>query len=322
MIYGEIEGLSTPLPRMIFGTLALTEADAKTFRLLDSITEMGCCCLDTARAYADGASERVIGRWMHDRNNRSEVIVLGKGGHPVHGANRVNPQSIRQDLAQSLHWLKTGYIDLYLLHRDDPAVPVGPIVEVLNSLKNDGKIRLFGASNWNHTRLQQANEYADRKGLSTFSVASNQFSLAVQYDDPYPGTLSINTPADDGERRWYEQTQYPLLAWSSLARGFFSGKFTPDNLTRFTDSQSRISIRCYARQDNFARLSRARELAKKRGVTVPQIALAYVFQQPFNCFAITGASNTAEFKENIESLEINLTEEEIRWLDLKYDCLA
>ncbi len=321
MIYGAIQGLSKPLPRIIFGTLQLVNADATTFSLLDSVTEMGCYAFDTAHAYGDGASEQVIGDWVETRNNRSEVIVIGKGAHPIRGRNRVDPQSVRQDLQESLSRLKTDYIDLYLLHRDDPTLPVGPIIEVLNDLKNEGRIVLFGASNWSRKRLQEATEYAQKNGLFTFSLASNQYSLATQYDDPYPGTFSIRSSSDDSEWDWYKQTQFPLLAWSSLARGFFSGKFTRDNLSAFTDPQSLISIRCYAREDNFVRLDRARQLAEAKGVTVPQIALAYILQQPLNCFAITGASNATEFKENIEALEIGLTKEELSWLDLKSDYL-
>jgi aryl-alcohol dehydrogenase-like predicted oxidoreductase len=321
MIYGAIEGLSRPLPRIIFGTLPLVNTDAATFSLLDSIKEVGCYAFDTAHAYGDGASESVIGKWMEARNNRSEVIIIGKGTHPVRGRNRVDPESIRQDFQESLCRLKTDYIDLYLLHRDDPTVAVGPIIEVLNEVKSEGKIVLFGASNWNHKRLQEATEYAEKNGLFTFSAASNQYSLAIQYDDPYPGTLSINSSSGDSEWDWYKETQYPLLAWSSLARGFLSGKFTRDNLASFTDPQSLISIRCYAREDNFVRLNRARQLAEEKAATVPQIALAYIFQQPLNCFAITGSSNITHFKENIKALEICLTKKEVSWLDLKSDYL-
>ncbi|MHC4207104.1 MAG: aldo/keto reductase [Planctomycetota bacterium] len=319
MKYGKIQGLSRPLPRIIFGTLPLVNSDAATFSFLDSITEMGCYAFDTAHAYGDGASERVVGNWIQTRGNRNEVIVIGKGAHPARGKNRVDPESIRQDLTESLGRLNTDYIDLYLLHRDDPAVPVGPIIEVLNDLKNEGKIILFGASNWNHKRIEEAAEYAQKNGLSSFSVASNQYSLAIQYDDPYPSTLSINSSADNSEWQWYQQTQYPLLAWSSLARGFFSGRFTRDNLSDFTDPQSLISIRCYAREDNFVRLDRARQLADEKAATVPQIALAHIFQQPLNCFAITGALDSVQFKENIEALEIGLTKKEISWLNLKSD---
>jgi aryl-alcohol dehydrogenase-like predicted oxidoreductase len=317
MIYGAIEGLSRPLPRIIFGTLPLVNTDAKTLSLLDSVMEAGCHAFDTAHAYGQGASEQVLGDWMQTRGNRSDVIVIDKGAHPAAEGNRVDPENIRQDLEESLCRLKTDYIDLYLLHRDDPAVAVGPIIEILNDLNNEGKIVLFGASNWTQKRLQEANEYAQISGLSAFSVASNQYSLAIQYDDPYPGTLSINGASDDSA--WYKQTQFPLLAWSSLARGFFSGKFNRDNLDAFIDPQSLISIRCYAREDNFIRLNRARQLAEQRGATVPQVALAYVFQTGLNCFAVTGSLDPVHFRKNIESLEIDLTEEEVSWLDLKSD---
>jgi aryl-alcohol dehydrogenase-like predicted oxidoreductase len=319
MIYGDIQGLSQPLPRIILGTLLLANTDEETYSFLDSVHQMGGYALDTANAYGDGASERVIGDWMEARGNRSEVIVIDKGAHPLEGRNRVDPESIRHDLAESLSRLKTDYIDLYLLHRDDPVAPVGPIIEVLNDLRNEGKIAVFGASNWTHKRLEEANQHAENNGLVSFAVSSCQYSLAVQYDDPYPGTVSLNSSTDDPEHLWYARTQYPLLAWSSLARGFFSGKFTRDNLEAFTDPQSLISIRCYARDDNFARLDRARQLAREKGATVPQIALAYIFKQPINCFAISGALSADQFKENVEALDVSLTAEEVSWLDLKSD---
>jgi aryl-alcohol dehydrogenase-like predicted oxidoreductase len=321
MIYGAIQGLSKPLPQIVLGTLPLMSPDAATFSVLDSVTEMGCYAFDTAGAYGDGASEQVIGNWMETRKNRGDIIVIDKGAHPVRGKNRVDPENIKRDLRESLRRLKTAYIDLFLLHRDDPTVPVGPIIEVLNYLKDRGSIVLFGASNWNRKRLEEAKEYAEKNGLFSFSVSSNQYSLAIQYDDPYPGTLSIKSSADDPEWEWYKETQFPLLSWSSLARGFFSGKFNRDNLAGFTDRQSLISIRCYAREDNFVRLDRARLLAEEKRSTVPQIALAYIFHQPLNCFAITGSLNPAHFKESIEALDISLTEKELSWLDLKSDSL-
>jgi len=321
MIYGEIPGLLKPLPRIIFGTLSLLKTDETTFSLLDSVKEMGCYAFDTARAYGDGVTERVIGDWMETRNNRNEIIIVDKGAHPIGGKNRVDPEHIRADLRESLRELRTDYIDLYLLHRDDPTAPVGSIMDVLNELKNEGSIVLFGASNWSRKRLEEAGEYAEKNGLYSFSASSNQYSLAVQYDDPYPGTLSIRGSAHDPEWEWYKKMQFPLLSWSSLARGFFSGKYTRDNSASFTDLQSRTSIRCYAREDNFVRLDRARLLAEEKGTTVSQIALAYIFRQPINCFAITGTSKPDHFKKSIEAFEIDLTEKEVNWLDLRSDSL-
>jgi len=315
MIYGEIRGLPKPLPKIVLGTLALSHANKETFHFLDSAHAMGCYAFDTAVTYGDGASERTLGDWMQARNNRSDVIVVGKGAHPAEGHDRVDPESIKQDLRESLDRLRTDYIDLYLLHRDNPSVPVGPIIEVLNDLKREGKVVLFGASNWTSSRLEEAKTYAQSNGLVSFSAASCQYSLAVQYDDPYPGTVSVNRETSSEDWEWYQATGFPLLAWSSLARGFFSGRFTRENLDTFTDPQSQISIRCYAKEDNFARLDRTRELAKERGCTVAQIALAYLFHQPLNSFAISGAANTTQLKENAGALEIDLSDDELKWLN-------
>jgi aryl-alcohol dehydrogenase-like predicted oxidoreductase len=319
MICGKIKGLNRPVPRVIFGTLLLSKTD-DAFALLDSVIDTDCYAFDTAVTYGDGASERVMGNWMEARGNRADVIIIGKGAHHAGETNRVDPENIRQDLTGSLERLKTDYIDLFLLHRDDTSVPVGPIVEVLNALKDEGRIGAFGMSNWTCDRIREADLYAREHGLSSAVAASCQYSLAVQYGDPYPGTVSLRGTADDGQRDWYTSTQFPMLAWSSLARGFFSGKFARDNLETFTDGQDLICTRCYAREDNFTRLDRTRQLAGEKGTTLPQIAMAWVLRQPVNTFAITGAMNIDHLKQNVEAMEIDLTDEEAAWLDLKTDC--
>jgi aryl-alcohol dehydrogenase-like predicted oxidoreductase len=319
MIYGSIDGLAKPLPRVVFGAMPLVEPDEKTFALLDDVVAQGCYALDTAHDYGEGASEKVLGAWMAARGNRKELLIIDKGAHPAGDVQRVDPKSIREDLARSLERLQTDYIDMYLLHRDNPALPVGPIIDVLNELREAGKIRLFGASNWAHDRIVTAQRYAEENKMQGFSLSSNQFSLAVQYDYPQPGTLSVNEYGDQSEMAWYTETQFPLLSWSSLARGFFSGKFTSENLDDFGDRQSLLSIASYATEENFVRLDRAKELAVEKGATVPQIALSYVLHQPLNGFAITGSLNIAHFKESVAALDITLSEQEQAWLNLKID---
>ena len=112
-------------------------------------------------------SERAIGEWLQARGNRDRIVLLDKGAHPYWTQPRVDPENISKDIAESLERLQTDYIDLYLLHRDDPGVPVRPIVECLNEHRAAGRIRAFGGSNWTTTRLEQANSYADEHGLTT-----------------------------------------------------------------------------------------------------------------------------------------------------------
>ncbi len=107
----------------------------------------------------------------------------------------------------------------------------------------------------------------------------------------------------------------PLFTWSSLAGGFFSGRFRPDNLDTFTAYLDKLCVQSYCYDENFARYARAEELAQQRGVSVPQLALAYVLSQPWNVFTLVGCANGAEFAVNAAALDLHLTEQELAWLE-------
>jgi aryl-alcohol dehydrogenase-like predicted oxidoreductase len=250
---------------------------------------------------------------------RDEVVILTKGAHHNQDRRRVTPYDITSDLHDSLARLKTDRIDLYLLHRDDPAVPVGEIVEVLNAHHRAGKIGAFGGSNWSVARIQEANAYAKANGLLPFVASSPNFSLAVQTRSPWDNCISISGPAAKAERDWYTLAKLPLFTWSSLAGGFFSGRFRRDNLDQFTEYLDKLCVDVYCVDDNFRRLDRVQTLAGERGATIPQIATAYIMSQPLNIFAIVGCQTGAEFASNVEALDLALTPAEIAWLELRSD---
>jgi aryl-alcohol dehydrogenase-like predicted oxidoreductase len=229
--YGEIPGLNKPVARVVQGTTMIGSDldETKSFALLDQVFEMGGSALDTARVYGGGNSERLIGRWMQARGLRDKIVIITKGAAHSEDRRRLTPFDIASDLHDSLARLKTDYVDVYLLHRDDPNVPVEPIMEALNEHLRAGRIRALGASNWSHQRLEAANAYARASGLAPFVASSPQFSLADSLAEPWPLCLTISGPREAAAREWYMQTQMPLLAWSPLASGFFSGRFRRDN---------------------------------------------------------------------------------------------
>jgi aryl-alcohol dehydrogenase-like predicted oxidoreductase len=145
--YGEVQGVDKPISRLVQGTVMIgSETTDQSFELLDEVRELGCTAFDTAHQYGAGDSERTFGRWMEVRGLREEVVVIGKGAHHNQDRARVTPFDITADLFDSLARLRTEYIDLYLLHRDDPSVPVGPIIETLNEHLDAGRIRAFGGA--------------------------------------------------------------------------------------------------------------------------------------------------------------------------------
>ncbi len=279
--------------------------------LLEAFLAAGGNCIDTAHIYGFGNSEKTLGRWFKESGRRAEVVLITKGCHPaVDPQNlfgkpwepRLTSEAIRADLSESLERLQTNYIDLYLLHRDDEAMPVGPLIEALNQEQVRGRIHAFGASNWRVERIAEANAYAAQHGLNRFIVSSPSLSLARPLKMYYPGTLF----ADEATRAWHHAHQLPLLAWSALASGFMSGQFASDSFT----------AEVYASEENSERLRRAQELAARKNVTALHIALAYVLQQAFPVVALIGPTSVSHLHSALEAVNIELTPAEMQWLDL------
>src|SRR5215207_7758266 len=257
---------------------------------------------------------------MRARDLYDKIVIITKGAAHSKDRRRTTPFDIASDLYDSLARLKTDTVDLYLLHRDDPDVSVELIIDALNEHLQAGRIRSFGASNWSHERIGAANDYARVNGLEPFVTSSPQFSLAEALDEPWPLCLSISGPAGAKAREWYTQTQMPLLAWSPLASGFLSGRFRRDNLHMFGGREwDEVAVRTYASESNFQRLDRASQLASEKGLSSAQIALAYIMNAPMNVFALVGPHSGEKFRANIEASEVQLTAQELDWLDLRIE---
>lgn len=301
-----IQGLDKPVSSLIQGSdFFKHEVYDKVCTVLDQFLELGGNTIDTAYIYCGGQSEETIGKWMKERGNRNEIVILTKGAHHDKTGPRVNPDAINNDLSVSLERLQTDYVDLYALHRDDVNIPVSVIIDALNEHIRAGKIKAIGASNWSHQRLQEANDYAAANGLTSFTFSSPNLSLAKPNEPRWAGCIS----ADAEALAWHEKTQLPLLSWSSQAGGFFTGNFAPDKL------DNAEMVRVYYSDANWERLRRAEELAKKKGVTPIQIALAYVLNQSFPSAALIGAQNKAEQESCLEGSQIQLTADEVQWLE-------
>lgn len=320
MEYGTVTGIDKPVSRLVQGTIPLTEDDVpRSLALLDAVYEHGCRTFDTAHGYGSGACERVLGQWVNTRGVRDDIVILDKGAHPYDGRVRVTPEDITSDLHESLQRMNLDYVDLYVLHRDNPAVPVGPIVNVLNEYKRAGKIGEFGGSNWSTARIAEANAYAIENGLDPFTISSPNFSLAVQAKPPWEGCLSISGSAGESEREWYVDQGMPIFPWSSLAGGFFSGRFRRDNLDTFESYLDKLCVESYCSEENFQRLDRVVELGARYGLSIPQVAMAYIMSQPIDVFALVGCRTGDEFAMNTAVLGQKLTADELTWVDLRSD---
>lgn len=318
MEYFKLPCVEKPVSRFIFGTAIRTmmkNEDAD--ELLDAVLAAGINTFDTAHEY--GGSEESLGRWLKKGNNREKVNILTKGCHHSKDRNRVTPTDMLADFSDSLNRMEIDYVDIYLLHRDDPQVEVGPIIETLNDLQSKGKIGCFGGSNWTHQRIEMANEYAYSHNLNGFSVSSPCFSLAEQIGDPWGGSVHISGTSGKEARAWYKKNEMPVFAYSSLARGFLSGKIKTHDAQGFLDAFGMFGDKIakeYNYPENMERLKRAEKLAEEKNLTVAQVALAWILHHPMFVCPILSPSSLKHLAANIKAFEVSLTKEEFYWLNL------
>ena len=319
MKYGKIPGVELPVSRILMGTASEPfQSGGDACDILDSMFELGITAIDTARNY--GMAEKSVGDWMEKRGNRDKVVILSKCAHPDEkSSRRVSEKDILEDFAVSTDLLKTGYIDIYLLHRDVEDVDVSVPINVLNDLHSQGKIGAFGASNWTVERIREANEYAVSRGLIPFTVSSPNYSLAYQEADMWGGGVTISGPENKTAREWYASNGMPVVAHSPMSRGFFSGRFTSDDRQAAAEILDGFAQKGFFFDDNFERLRRCEVMAKQKGCTVAQLSLAWLFSSPMNMFAAIGTTSAQRMAQNIAALDIALTPAERDYLDLVTD---
>ncbi len=319
MKYAHIEGIDKPVSRLLQGSIMLSAEDRDgNFRLLDACFENGFNAYDTAHSYGAGLTDTELGAWIKSRGIRDEVVILAKCAHPENGiADRVRPEYIRRDLAESLERLQTDSVELFLLHRDSRDYPVDEIVDVLHEAKEAGQIGVYGGSNWLGDRVKAANNYAAAKGKTPFGAVSPQFSVAEMVEPPWEGCTSVSGAQGEADRAYYYENQISLFTWSSLAGGFMTGKFSRDNLDSFTAYWDTNPIGAYAYESNFQRLDRVIELAADKGLSPAQISVAYVLSNNPRYHAIVANWEVEQVPDNAAAAAIELSADEIAWLELK-----
>lgn len=303
MTYGAIPGVAQPVSRLVMG-MDNQQSIAHATAMFDHFIESGGNCFDSAHIYGGGRQETLFGQWITNRGIRSQVVLIGKGGH----SPNCFPEKIAEQLQVSLERLQTDHVDIYFMHRDNLEVPVGEFVDVLNELRDKGHIGTFGGSNWTIERFAEANRYADTNGRQGFSVLSNNFSLAQMVKPVWAGCIAASTP---DYIEWLTDNQIPLFPWSSQARGFFvRERAQPQKL-----DDPELYNSWYS-DDNFERQARCIELAEEKGVEPVSIALAYVLHQPFPIFPLIGPRQISETVSSLEGLSMSLTDDERAWLNL------
>ena len=305
MKYQRVPGVPRPVSKLTLGSMVLSSLSQPAVdSLMDTWVDGGGTMVDTARGYGRGQSEEMLGEWLARNGNRQRTMLLTKGCHHDADGPRVTADALQTDLEGSLKALQTDHIELYLLHRDDPGVPVGDIVDWLDEHRKAGRIGAFGGSNWSVGRVQEAYEYSRRMGIDGFAATSNYFGLATANEHMWSGVELISSE----DKQWYQETGTVNFAWSSLGRGYFAGR------DEGKDADEDV-VRVYVNATNYERRCRALELGKAKGLTAVQVAGAYAICQPFASIALVGCASVNEVESVLHASDIELTPEEVTFLE-------
>ena len=268
-------------------------SEGNAFDMLDAFYEMGGNYIDTAHVYGDfatpknGESEKVIGHWLRGKR-RDSIFLSTKGAHHVLGTEpvgRLSREELRRDSSESLEALETDHVDIYWLHRDNPAYSVGEVMENLQELIEKGATRLLGASNWTPARITEANEYAISHGLTPFFGNQPQFSLAIQTK---PDDYSL-FQTDKATIDMHMRTQMLMTPYSSQAKGFFTKLDTLGE-----DGLSDKVQRRFLTLENLDIYARLKKVSAETGLSVGALALAWLISQPFPLIPLVGASRVSQ----------------------------
>jgi len=271
--------------------------------------ELGVNFFDTADMYSKGVSEEVLGRALRDFSRRGDVILATKVYFPMgpgqndRGLSRVH---ILRSIDDSLRRLATDYVDLYQIHRWDPETPIEETLEALHDVVKAGKARYIGASSMYAWQFAKALYLADLHGWTRFMSMQNHYNLVYREEEREMLPLC----RDQG---------IGVIPWSPLARGFLAGNRSREEwgetIRAKTDD---FAHTLYYQDSDFAVASQAAALAKARGVSPAQIALAWLLHKPGVTAPIIGASKMPQLEESVAALEIRLSQEEIASLEQPY----
>jgi len=285
---------------------ALPEDQARPF--IQKALEGGINFFDTAEMYQNGESEEILGRAIRDFvDNREDVVIASKvfNGTVDRKENRwgLSRKHILNQVDESLRRLQTDYIDLYQIHRWDYNTPIEETLDTLNDLVHAGKVRYIGASSMWAWQLERALGIAERNGYARFVSMQNFYNLVYREEE----REMIPLCRDRG---------IGLIPWSPLARGFLGGNRSRDGSGNTTRGQTDKLFKAEGSdlENNFDILDRVVEVAGRQEKSSAQIALAWLLAQPGLVAPITSATTIAQLQEAIDSVDINLSEEETDYL--------
>ena len=314
MQYSKLGNTGLIVSRLSFGAMtfgagvgpfaAVSKVDeANSATMIGISLDAGINFFDTANGYSNGQSETMLGKHLGER--RKEVVVATKVGFrtsPALGDAGLSRSHILSACDASLRRLRTDYIDLYIVHREDRFTPIEETVQALDSLVRAGKVRYLGFSNWSAWKAATALQLQKANGLAQFTSGQMHYSLTgrdVEHD-----VVPFMLHAGIG-----------MTVWSPLAGGFLSGKYTRENLKDPENRLSGFDLLPFDKEKGFKLVDRLRDIGKAHNGTVAQVALAWLLSKPVVSSIIVGASKPLQLEDNLGALNLVLTAGEIAELD-------
>jgi len=286
----------------------LDEEQAKPF--FKTAVEKGITFFDTANVYSIGASEEVTGKWLREFARREEIVLATKVNGPMGpGPNErgLSRKAIMAQIDASLKRLGMDYVDLYQIHRFDYETPIAETLEALNDVVRAGKARYIGASSMYAWQFARMLAVSDENGWSRFVSMQPQYNLV--YREEEREMLPLCRSEGIG-----------VIPWSPLARGFLAGgRAAPKEGNTERARTDEFSPRLYFRDADFKVVDAVSEIARQRGLTNMQVALAWVMKNPAVTAPIIGASKLGHLEEAVSAVDIKLTADEVKALEAPYE---
>lgn len=282
----------------VIGGLDQQSVDALVVRALDA----GINFIDTANVYSAGESETMLGKALGSR--RHEVVLATKvRGRMGAGPNQVGLSRLHilQAVEASLKRLDTDYIDLYQIHRFDLLTSIEDTLRTLDDLVHSGKVRYIGCSNLAAWQLMKALAVSREHRLERFKCTQSYYSLAGRELE----RETIPLLKDQG---------LGLLVWSPLAGGFLSGKFTRDSGDDAA-RRAKFDFPPVDKEKGFEILDVAKAIADRHGVSVAQVAIAWILANSAVTSVIIGARRPAQLEDNLKAIDVRLSAEDMKALD-------
>ncbi|MEA3177549.1 MAG: 1-deoxyxylulose-5-phosphate synthase [Gammaproteobacteria bacterium] len=303
-----IGGMTYGDPKRGHPVWSLPEKDSMP--LIKYAMEKGINFFDTANLYSQGSSEEILGRALKDFANRDDVVIATKLRHPMRpGPNGkgLSRKAIMTEIDHSLRRLGTDYVDLYQIHRNDPATPLEETLEALHDVVKAGKVRYLGASSMRAWEFAKALHLQKANGWARFVSMQDHYNLIAREEEREMLPLC----RDEG---------VGTLVWSPIARGRLARPWAEAKATERSgkDSFADMLYTGLTAESDEAIVNAVGQVAEGRGVTRAQIALAWLRRNPVVSAPIVGASKTSQIDDAIASLSITLTDEEIHLLEAPY----